>query len=139
MLPGSRARLAGGTGFDVTMHHACKVVSESVRRYHPAINGRVHLGTTSSSDDLVGRTNECRSLEELLAAVRDGQSRVVVLRGDAGIGKTALLEHLIHAASGFRVERAIGIESEMEMPFAALHQLCAPMLDRLDALPEPQR
>jgi DNA-binding CsgD family transcriptional regulator len=64
---------------------------------------------------------------------------VLVIRGDAGIGKTALLEHLIDAASGCRVVRAIGIESEMEIPFAALHQLCASMLDRLDALPEPQR
>ena len=62
-----------------------------------------------------------------------------MLRGDAGIGKTALLEHLIDAASGFRVVHAIGIESEMAIPFAALHQLCASMLDRLDALPEPQR
>ncbi len=71
--------------------------------------------------------------------MRDGQSRVLVLRGEAGIGKTALLEHLIRAASGFRVVRAIGIESEMEIPFAALHQLCTPVFDRLDALPEPQR
>ena len=78
-------------------------------------------------------------LEELLDAVRDGEASVLVIRGDGGIGKTSLLEHLIDAASGFTVVRAIGIESEMAIPFAALHQLCAPMLDRLDALPEPQR
>jgi hypothetical protein len=64
---------------------------------------------------------------------------VLVVRGDAGIGKSALLQHLIDEASGFRVVHATGVESEMELPFAALHQLCASMLDRLDALPDPQR
>ena len=62
-----------------------------------------------------------------------------MIRGEAGIGKTALLEHAVDAAAGCRVVRATGIESEMKIPFAALQQLCAPMLDRLDALPEPQR
>ena len=64
---------------------------------------------------------------------------MLVVRGDAGIGKSALLQHLIDAASGFRVVHATGVESEMELPFAALHQLCASMLDRLAALPDPQR
>ena len=64
---------------------------------------------------------------------------MLVVRGDPGVGKTALLQHLIDAATGFRVVRATGVESEMELPFAALHQLCASMLDRLDTLPDPQR
>ena len=71
--------------------------------------------------------------------MRVGEARVLVVRGDAGIGKTALLDYLINAASGCRVVQATGIESEMAIPFAAVHQLCASMLDRLDALPEPQR
>ena len=68
-----------------------------------------------------------------------GQSRVLVVSGEPGVGKTALLESAIESASGFRVARAVGVESEMELAFAALQQLCAPMLDRLDRLPAPQR
>ena len=63
----------------------------------------------------------------------------MVLRGEAGIGKTALLEYLIESASELTVVRAVGVESEMELAFASLHQLCAPMLDRLGRLPGPQR
>jgi DNA-binding CsgD family transcriptional regulator len=70
--------------------------------------------------------------------VRAGQSRVVVLRGEAGVGKTVLLEYLLERASGCRIARAAGVESEMELPFAGLHQLCAPMLEHLDRLPSPQ-
>jgi sulfur carrier protein ThiS len=88
---------------------------------------------------LIGRSKECKLLEELLAGVRIRQSGVVVACGEAGVGKSALLEHATRSASGFQVMRAIGVESEMELPFAALHQLCAPMLDRLPLLPEPQR
>ncbi len=88
---------------------------------------------------LRGRRRECEVLDDLLASVRTGQSRVLVLRGEAGIGKTALLEHLGASASGFRVARAAGVESEMELPHAALHQLCAPFADRIDGLPGPQR
>ena len=62
-----------------------------------------------------------------------------MLQGEAGIGKTALLQHVVDAASTFTVVKATGIESEMELPFAALHQLCGSMFDRLDALPDPQR
>src|SRR5262245_57658979 len=93
----------------------------------------------SSPPNLIGRARECRSLEELLDAVRAGQSRVLVLRGDVGVGKSALLQHLIDAASGFKVVHATGVESEMELPLAALQLLCASMLDRLDTLPDPQR
>lgn len=103
------------------------------------IDGRTLLGSTRPPTDLIGRARECRSLEELLDSVRGGQSRVLVVRGDAGIGKSALLQWLVDAATGFQLVHATGVESEMTLPFAALHQLCAPMLDRLEALPEPQR
>jgi DNA-binding CsgD family transcriptional regulator len=88
---------------------------------------------------LVGRAKESRLVEGLLDEAKGGQSRVLVVRGEPGIGKTALLEHAVGAASGFQVARASGVESEMELPFAGLHQLCAPMLDRLALLPDPQR
>ena len=88
---------------------------------------------------LRGRRSECEALDQLVAGVLAGHSRALVLRGDAGVGKTALLDYLTASASGFRVARAAGVESEMELPFAGLHQLCAPMLDRLERLPDPQR
>jgi DNA-binding CsgD family transcriptional regulator len=88
---------------------------------------------------LLGRASERLVLDELLENVRGGQSAVLVIRGEAGVGKTALLHHCARQASGFRVARIAGVESEMELPFAGLHQLCAPMLDRLGTLPEPQQ
>jgi DNA-binding CsgD family transcriptional regulator len=88
---------------------------------------------------LLGRGGERQAFDQLLENVRGGQSAVLVVRGEPGVGKTALLHHCARQASGFRVARVAGVESEMELPFAGLHQLCAPMLDRLDALPEPQR
>jgi DNA-binding CsgD family transcriptional regulator len=87
---------------------------------------------------LRGRRQQCSVLDGLLADVRAGPSRVLVMRGEAGIGKTALLGYAAETAQDFRVARAGGVESEMELPFAALHQLCGPMLDRLDRLPGPQ-
>jgi DNA-binding CsgD family transcriptional regulator len=87
----------------------------------------------------LGRTRECELLNQLLAAARRGQSAVLVVRGEAGIGKTALLQYAARQASDFRVARIAGIEPEMEWPFAAVHQLCAPIADRVNALPEPQR
>jgi len=78
-------------------------------------------------------------LDRLLAAALAGQSRVLVLRGEAGVGKTALLDDLAQRAQGCRIVRAVGAESEMEFAFAGLHQLCGPMLDALDRLPGPQR
>jgi hypothetical protein len=77
-------------------------------------------------------------LDRLVEDVRAGQSGVLVLRGEAGVGKTALLEYLQGRASGCRIARAAGVESEMELPFAGLHQLCVPMLHRLGRLPGPQ-
>jgi DNA-binding CsgD family transcriptional regulator/tetratricopeptide (TPR) repeat protein len=78
-------------------------------------------------------------LDRLLDAVRAGESRALVVRGEAGVGKTALLDHLVDRAQGCRVARASGVESEMELPFAGLQQLCAPMLDQSGRLPGPQR
>src|SRR4051812_45939282 len=93
----------------------------------------------ATDTSLRGRQDELRTLERLLDAVRAGESRALVLRGEPGIGKTALLEHAVEAAPEFRVARAAGVEAEMELPFAALQALCAPMLDRLEQLPAPQR
>jgi DNA-binding CsgD family transcriptional regulator len=89
--------------------------------------------------DLVGRGSECALLDGLIDDIRRGKSRSLVLRGDAGIGKTALLEYLIAAASDLTVLRVVGVESEMELAYAGLHQLCGPLLHRLDSLPGPQR
>src|SRR4051795_7106595 len=88
---------------------------------------------------LLGRAGERQALEWLLESGRAGQSAVLVVRGEAGVGKTALLHHCARQASGFRVAQIAGVEAEMELPFAGLHLLCTPMLGRLDALPEPQR
>ena len=79
------------------------------------------------------------ALGRFIDGVRAGESRVLVLRGEPGVGKTALLEYLAGQSAGCRVARAAGIQSEMELAFAGLHQLCAPMLDRLESLPAPQR
>jgi DNA-binding CsgD family transcriptional regulator len=89
--------------------------------------------------ELTGRRAECGVLDRLVAAVRAGESRALVVHGEPGVGKTALLEYLAGQASGCRVARAGGVQSEMELAFAVLHQLCAPMLDRLERLPAPQR
>jgi DNA-binding CsgD family transcriptional regulator len=88
---------------------------------------------------LIGRRAECEVLDGVLADAFVGRSRAVVLRGEAGVGKTALLDHVSRGLDGWRVARAVGVESEMELPFSSLHQLCTPMADRLDRLPEPQR
>ncbi len=88
---------------------------------------------------LRGRRSECETLDRLVEDVRAGRSSVLALRGEAGIGKTALLEYVRDNASGCRIARAAGVESEMEMAFGGLHQLCAPYLNRLDRLPGPQR
>jgi len=88
---------------------------------------------------LLGRADECALLGGLIGDVRRGESRSLVVRGEAGIGKTALLEYLVGSASDMTVDRAVGVESEMELAFASLHQLCGPMLDRLTRLPAPQR
>jgi DNA-binding CsgD family transcriptional regulator len=85
------------------------------------------------------RTSERDVLDRLLASAREGQSAVLVIRGEAGIGKTALLRYSARQASGFRVAQVTGVEAEMELPFAGIHQFCAPLLDHLDALPQAQQ
>ena len=88
---------------------------------------------------LLGRAAERRALDRLLEDARDHRSAVLIVRGEAGVGKTALLDRCARQASGFRIARVTGVESEMELPFAGLHQLCAPLLGRLDALPDTQQ
>jgi DNA-binding CsgD family transcriptional regulator len=92
-----------------------------------------------SDEGLLGRRTEAETLDRLLTQARSGAGQVLVLRGEAGIGKTALLDQVSARAAGFRVARAAGVESESAFPYAGLHQLCAPFLDRLDRLPAPQR
>jgi DNA-binding CsgD family transcriptional regulator len=88
---------------------------------------------------LRGRRSECEALDGLLDSVWAGRSQALVVRGEPGVGKTALLEYVREQASGCRVARAAGVQSETALPFAGLHQLCAPMLDRVEQLPRPQR
>jgi DNA-binding CsgD family transcriptional regulator len=99
------------------------------------------MGVTSSDPGtgLRGRRNERAALDRLLDTARAGRSAVLVVRGEPGIGKTALLDYAASRAPDLRVVRAWGVESEMELPFAGLHQLCVPLLGRLDRLPGPQR
>jgi DNA-binding CsgD family transcriptional regulator len=93
----------------------------------------------SSLSSRRGRRSECKLIDGLLEGLRAGRSGALVLHGEPGIGKTALLEYAIGSASDLRILRAVGVESELELAFAGLHQLCAPELDRLDRLPGPQR
>jgi ABC-type transport system involved in cytochrome c biogenesis ATPase subunit len=88
---------------------------------------------------LLNRRRECHVLDRLVADVRAGKSRALVVRGEAGIGKTALLDCVLGQASDCRVAPAVGVEAERELAYAALHQLCAPMLDRLTRLPDPSK
>jgi DNA-binding CsgD family transcriptional regulator len=97
-----------------------------------------HSATRGGGTALTGRRDERAVLDDLVGAVRGGESRALVVRGEPGVGKTALLEDMIGRASGVRVARAAGVQSEMELAYAALHQLLAPMLERLDRLPAPQ-
>src|ERR1700748_244159 len=86
--------------------------------------------SASGGPTLRGRRDECAALDRLLDEARAGRSGVLVWRGEAGVGKTALLEYAVARAPSLRVLRAVGVESEMELAFAALHQVCAPLLDR---------
>jgi DNA-binding CsgD family transcriptional regulator len=88
---------------------------------------------------LRGRRHECEALDRLLTGLRDGRSGVLVVRGDAGVGKTALLDYAVERADALGVVRGAGIDSEMELAFAGLHQLCSQLLDRREHLPAPQR
>ena len=100
------------------------------------------MGQSQNLDEftmLLEREQECRELERLLAGVRTGLSGVLVLRGEPGIGKTALLEHAVQSAGDMQVTRVAGVESEMELGFAGLHQLLMPFRGGLGNLPAPQR
>src|SRR6266478_9403477 len=88
---------------------------------------------------LLGRQRERSELERLLDAARDGHGAVLLVQGDPGVGKTALLDYAVEAGEGFRVVRTAGVEGEMELDYAALQQLCSPILEFLERLPEPQR
>jgi DNA-binding CsgD family transcriptional regulator len=92
-----------------------------------------------SAAGLLGRRRECGVLDRLIEALRAGESRALVVRGEPGVGKTALLDYAAWRASDCLVVRAAGVQSEMELAFAGLHQVCAPMLNRLERLPAPQR
>ncbi len=98
-----------------------------------------HSGIGSPAAGLTGRRSERDALDRFVADVRAGQGRALVVRGEPGVGKTALLDYLAERASGCLVARAAGVQSEMELAFAGLHQLCAPMLDHAESLPDPQR
>jgi hypothetical protein len=94
--------------------------------------------SSPAAPSLVNRSDESRILRRLLQEVQEGQSQSLVLSGDPGVGKTALLQFAVGIATGFRLVRATGVESEMELPFAGLHQFCTPLLNRLDSIPAPQ-
>src|SRR3984957_2667602 len=98
----------------------------------------VHSGRGAAAG-LTGRFSERAVLDRFVADVRAGEGRALVVRGEPGVGKTALLDYLAGRASGCLVVRAAGVQSEMELAFAGLHQLCAPMLDHAESLPVPQR
>src|SRR6185437_6779961 len=88
---------------------------------------------------LLGRQRECATLDGLVEAVRAGQGRALLMVGEPGVGKTALLRYAAAHAAECQVLHTAGVQAEMELPFAGLHQLCVPLLDRLDMLPVPQR
>jgi hypothetical protein len=100
-----------------------------------------HVGvvTRLPGGQLVGRHRERQVLDGLLAAARDQEAGVLVMHGQPGVGKTAMLEWAIEAAPEFRVVRTAGVEAEVELSFAALQQLCAPILELMERLPAPQR
>src|SRR5437879_2048697 len=95
--------------------------------------------TSTLRPDLVGRRRERELLEKLLESARGGRGAVLVVHGEPGVGKTALLEYAVQKGGGFRIARTVGVEGEIELPFAALQQLCAPILALRMGLPPPQR
>jgi DNA-binding CsgD family transcriptional regulator len=97
------------------------------------------MSSQGGGQRLRGRTSECETLRGLLSTAHSGTSQVLVLRGEAGVGKTALLDYVIENSAGFRCVQVAGVESDAELAFAGLQQLCAPLLNQLEELPEPQR
>src|SRR5215472_8946920 len=117
------------------------VHTPSGERGHEVTPGQLSTdsGRPGDTGGLIGRRRECGALHRLIEAVRAGESRTLVVRGEPGAGKTVLLDYLAGQARGCRVARAVGVQSEMEFAFAGLHQLCTPMLDHVDGIPVPQR
>ena len=97
------------------------------------------MATATLAAEFLNRNREREHLDGLLVDVRAGISAALLLRGEAGVGKTALLRYAARQALDIRTAQIAGVEAEMELAFAGIHQLCAPMLDRLDVLPPPQR
>jgi DNA-binding CsgD family transcriptional regulator len=97
------------------------------------------MSGSNDRDVLLGRRSECDTLDGVLARARTGSGQALVMHGEPGVGKTALLQYLRGKADGFTLGVAAGVESEMELAYSGLHQLCAPFLDRVPQLPEPQR
>jgi DNA-binding CsgD family transcriptional regulator len=131
---GSGYAVSEGTPPDRDRAMSAPVPPEPLSGFRPALWRR----RTFQPMSLLGRRDERRVIDGLLEAVRAGRSGSLVLRGAPGIGKTALLEYAVRAASDLEVVRAVGTETETQMPFAALHQLCGPLLHRLERLPCPQ-
>src|ERR1700729_3450016 len=98
-----------------------------------------HSGIWVPAAGLTGRLSERGVLDRFVAGVRAGEGQALMVRGEPGVGKTVLLDYLTVRASGCLVARAVGVQSEMELAFAGLHQLCTPMLDHAESLPGPQR
>jgi len=97
------------------------------------------MSSQGGGQRLRGRAGECETLRGLISTAQSATSQVLVLRGEAGVGKTALLEYTSELAAGFRCVQVAGVQADMELAFAGLQQLCAPLLNYLDELPEPQR
>ena len=100
---------------------------------------RADSATTSASEQLVGRRAEREAVDRLLEAARAGYGGVLVVHGEPGVGKTALLDYALETARSFRVARAVGVEGEMDLPYASLQQLSSPALELKERLPDPQR
>jgi len=100
---------------------------------------RADSATTSATEQLVGRRAEREAVDRLLEAARAGYGGVLVIHGEPGVGKTALLEYAVEMARSFRVARAVGVEGEMDLPYASLQQLSSPSLELMERLPDPQR
>jgi DNA-binding CsgD family transcriptional regulator len=125
-------------GYAVRPWRLARLVSPRLEG-HVTARPRAASHSSGHAAQLQGRGGEVSVLTDLVAAVRSGESRVLVLRGEPGVGKTALLDYLADQARGCRVVRIAGVQSEMDFAHAGLHQLLAPMLDRVERLPAPQR
>ena len=132
-----RGRRLAGHARDISLGGTTTFDTAQVEATGPLMYTR-HFGLHESMP-LFGRRREGATLLQLLDQVRGGHSGVLVLRGEPGIGKTALLRHATEAASGFIITRCAGVESEMELPYAQLHDICSPLLFGLGTLPEPQQ